>query len=131
MTCNAPTLLPVGGPTWEGIGMFTSARLLGIGIVGLGLVLVAAAQLPAPAQDVGSGVAAILELADNLDGKDASRKAKKIVEDHEETCGISVAFSLRTNGGVGIGSAARAGHKDSIEHLVRDWSGDRPPTQEE
>jgi hypothetical protein len=32
---------------------------------------------------------------------------------------------------MGIGSAVRAGHRDSIEALVQDWSGSKPPTREE
>lgn len=111
--------------------MFTPTRFLGIVMLGLGLGLVAAAQPPAPEQPVGSGVAAILKLADNLEGKDVSLRAKTIVKDHEDSCGISVVFSMKSSGGLGIGSAVQAGHKDSIEHLVRDWSGDKPPTREE
>jgi hypothetical protein len=48
-------------------------------------------------------------------------------------CEISQVFTLKRprRGGLGIGSAVKAGHKDSIDDLVRGWSGPRPPTRDE
>jgi hypothetical protein len=77
-------------------------------------------------------VAAVQKLADAVDRPDVSRRAKKLVEELD-ACEVSRVFGLTRprRGGVGIGSAVQAGHKDSIEELVRDWSGPRPPTKEE
>ena len=108
--------------------MFTPSRVLGIVGLGLGLALYAAAQ-PAP-KPPRPAVAAILKLADDLDGKDVPLRARKIVEEHD-SCSISQVFTLGQRGGAGVGSAVKAGHKDSIEDLVRNWSGSRPPTREE
>jgi hypothetical protein len=77
-------------------------------------------------------VAAGPNLADSLDRPDVALQAKKIVE--LDGCGVSRVFTLRRpqrGGGVGIGSAVRAGHRDSIDDLVRDWSGPKPPTKAE
>lgn len=111
--------------------MFTPARFLGLVILGLSVGLFALAEPPPRERPVRSGVAAILKLAENLEGKSVSLQARSIVQEYEDTCQISVVFSMKRLGGVGIGSAVQAGHKDSIEHLVRDWSGAKPPTREE
>ena len=65
---------------------------------------------------------------ETLDRHGLGRRAKKIV-DELDACEVSRVFTLKRprRGGVGIGSAVKAGHKDSIEDLVRDWSGPRPP----
>jgi hypothetical protein len=108
--------------------MLTPTRILGIVALGLGLVLVAAAQ-PAP-KPPRPAVAAILKLADDLEAKDVPLRARKIVEEHD-SCSISQVFTLGQRGGAGVGSAVKAGHKNSLEDLVRNWSGNRPPTREE
>jgi hypothetical protein len=100
--------------------------------LGLGVALAAGAQSGAPAQNLSPTVAAVQKLADSVDRADVALQAKKIVE--ADGCGVSRVFTLRRpqrGGGVGIGSAVRAGHKDSIDDLVRDWSGPKPPTKEE
>src|SRR5262245_5264282 len=108
--------------------MITATRILGIVALALGLALVAAAQ-PAP-KPPRPAVAAILKLADDLEAKDVPARARKIVEEHD-SCNISRVFALGQGGGAGIGSAVKAGHKNSLESLVRNWSGNRPPTREE
>src|SRR5262249_3289178 len=78
-------------------------------------------------------VAAVLRLADNLDRPDLASQAKKVVEEGDP-CDISLVFTRkrpRGGGGVGIGSAVKAGHQDRIDHLVKNRSGPRPPTSEE
>ena len=112
--------------------MFTSVRFVGTVAVGFGLGLVATAQQGTPGTNVNPTVAAVIKLADNLDRPDVSLQAKKMVEELD-ACAMSLVFTLKRprGGGVGIGSAVKAGHKDSIEDLVRNWSGPRPPTREE
>jgi len=110
--------------------MFTAARFLGSVVFALGLAFLAAAQ-PAAQQKPRRAVDAILELSDNLDRPDVSMRAKKIVDEFD-SCDISTVFTKRRPGkGAGIGSAVQAGHKDSIDDLVRDWAGPRPPTRAE
>jgi hypothetical protein len=112
--------------------MFGPARVLGILALGACATLVASAQPGTPANNLGPTVAAVLKLADNLDRADVSAQAKKMVSDLD-ACEMSRVFGQKTpqRGGVGIGSAVKAGHKDSIEELVQDWSGPKPPTREE
>jgi hypothetical protein len=100
--------------------------------LGLGLTVVASAQQGTPQRNLSPTVAAVQSLADSLNSGDVTSRAKKIVEEFD-ACEVSRVFSrTRTHrGGVGIGSAVKAGHKDSIDDLVRDWSGSRPPTKEE
>jgi hypothetical protein len=111
----------------------TSARFLGILTLGLGVALVASAQPGTPGSNLSPTIAAVKKLADSVDRPDVARQAKKLV-DELDACEVSRVFVLtrpRRGGGLGIGSAVKAGHKDSIEDLVRDWSGPRPPTKEE
>lgn len=112
--------------------MFTRARLLGILAVGLGLALAASAQTGTPETNFSPTIRAVLKLADSLDRDDVPIQAKRIV-DELDACEVSRVFTLKRprRGGVGIGSAVQAGHKDSIEELVRDWSGAKPPTKAE
>ncbi len=72
-------------------------------------------------------VAAIVDLAGRLDEEDVPRRARHIVDSYD-SCDISQVFTLR---GAGIGSAVQAGHKNSIDHLVRNWAGPKPPTRDE
>jgi hypothetical protein len=118
------------GEELGGIGMFTPTRFPAILVLGLGVGLFASAQPEAPTEETRPAVTAILKLAANLDRGDTSREARKIVAVHD-SCDLSSVFSMKRRGGVGIGSAVKAGHKDSIEHLVRNWSGAQPPTREE
>jgi hypothetical protein len=112
--------------------MFTPARFVTIVALGLGAALAAAAQSGAPGGNLSPTVTAVRNLADTLERPDVSLRAKKIVEEYDG-CEISQVFTLRRprRGGLGIGSAVKAGHKDSIDELVRDWSGPRPPTKDE
>jgi hypothetical protein len=114
-----------------GSTMFTSARVLGLLVFVLGVGLVAAGQTGKPVEH-SPAVAAVLKLADNLEAPDVAIQAKKIVTEINP-CGVSRVFTVRRppRGGVGIGSAVQAGHKDSIDDLVRDWAGARPPTLKE
>jgi hypothetical protein len=112
--------------------MVTLGRFLGILALGLGVALAASAEPRPPERSLSPTVAAVKTLADNLDRADVALQAKKIV-DELDACEVSRVFALTRprRGGVGIGSAVKAGHKDSIEDLIRDWSGARPPTKEE
>jgi hypothetical protein len=97
-------------------------------VFALGIVAVTLAAEPVQHSPA---VAAVLKLANNVDEPDVADKAKKIV-DEIDPCGISRVFTIRRpRGGVGIGSAVKAGHRDSIEDLVQDWAGSRPPTLQE
>jgi hypothetical protein len=112
--------------------MFTPVRSLGALALGLGVALAGSAQPGAPEGGLSPTVAAVQKLADGVDRADVALQAKKIVEELDG-CEVSRVFTLRRprRGGVGIGSAVKAGHRDSIDDLVRDWSGPRPPTKEE
>jgi hypothetical protein len=102
--------------------MFPLTRLLAVGI---GLAMVTA--VPQDQQQM-AAVAAIVKLADNLDRPDVAVQAKKIVTEFD-SCDISSVFAMkRRTRGLGIGSAVQAGHRDSINDLVIDWAGPRPPT---
>jgi hypothetical protein len=115
----------------EGIDMF-KRTWFPIVVCALGVALAAAAHEEAPRRAVSPTVAAVLALADTLDKGDVPQRAKRIVEELDP-CQTSRVFArTRPNrGGAGIGTAVQAGHGDSIEELVRDWSGHRPPTKEE
>jgi hypothetical protein len=112
--------------------MFTLTRFLGIWALGLGVALAASAQPETLGKNLSPTVAAVQKLADSVDQADVTVRAKKIVDDLD-ACEVSRVFTVTRprRGGVGIGSAVQAGHKDSIEDLVRDWSGPRPPTKDE
>src|SRR5262249_3380862 len=75
------------------------------GAIGLGLVscLLAAQQPPQNSRQAAQ--AAIIDLSNNLDAKDVSARAKKIV-DEQDSCDISSVFRMKRSGGVGIGKAA-------------------------
>jgi squalene-hopene/tetraprenyl-beta-curcumene cyclase len=75
-------------------------------------------------------VAAVVRLSEELDRPDISARAKHLV-DTLEICDVPLVFLQKRRGGPGIGSAIQAGHKDSIDDLVADWSGARPPTWQE
>jgi hypothetical protein len=111
--------------------MFRQSSVL-ILAIGLGVAVVASAQQGTQERTISPTVAAVQSLADSLDRGDVTRRAKQIVEEFD-ACEVSRVFSHTRprRGGVGIGSAVKAGHRDSIEDLVRDWSGSRPPTREE
>jgi hypothetical protein len=113
--------------------MFTPTRVLGLITFGLGVGLVAHAQPGTPERKINPTVAEVLKLADCLERPDVSVRAKKIVDDPDNACDISLVFrrTRPRGGGVGIGSAVKAGHQNSIDDLIRDWSGRRPPTKDE
>ena len=73
-------------------------------------------------------VAAVVRLSNELDRPNLSLHAKHLV-DTLEICDVPLVFRQKKRGGPGIGSAVEAGHKDSINELVADWSGARPPTR--
>jgi hypothetical protein len=75
-------------------------------------------------------VQAILDLAGKLDAMDVARRAENIVKKYD-SCDISQTFTLRKRGGVGIGTAAENANSNSIDHLVRRWSGNKAPTAKE
>jgi hypothetical protein len=112
--------------------VFKLIRVLGILALGTGTALIATAQPGTPETVLSPTVAAVAKLADNLDRADVSLQAKRMVEELD-ACEMSRVFGMRRprRGGVGIGTAVKAGHRDSIEDLVRDWSGAKPPTKEE
>lgn len=112
--------------------MFQRNHVLAALAIGLVLALVGGAQPTAPPSGLSPTVAAVQSLADSLDQGDVARRARKIVEELNP-CEVSRVFSLRRprRGGVGIGSAVKAGHRDSIEDLILDWSGRKPPTRDE
>jgi hypothetical protein len=69
-------------------------------------------------------------LADNLKAMDVSCRAETIVKKYD-SCDISTIFTIRRRGGAGIGTAAETAATNSIDHLVRRWSGKKPPTAQE
>jgi hypothetical protein len=70
----------------------------------------------------------IVRLAYNLDAPDAAQKAQKIVKDHD-SCDISSVFKMGPRG-LGIGELKNAGHRDSVEMLIRDYIRKAPPQAE-
>ena len=112
--------------------MWTATRVLGTLALCLCVALSATAQQTTPKPTVNPSVAAVLRLADSLDQPDVARRAKRLVEEFDP-CDLSLVFTLKRprGGGVGIGSAIKAGHPNSIDSLVRNWAGPRPPTKEE
>ena len=97
--------------------------------VGLGAMLFAVAQAQPPGRKV-PVVMEIIKLADTLEQGNVSARGKKII-DTFDACDMPMIFRVKERGGAGIGSAAQAGHKNSIDDLVRDWAGAKPPTQKE
>lgn len=112
--------------------MFTLARALGILLLGTVAALTATAQPGTPERTLRPTPAAVLKLSNCLDRADVAVEAKRMV-DELDACEMSQVFTLKRQrrGGLGIGSAVKAGHKDSIEELVQDWAGPKPPTREE
>jgi hypothetical protein len=107
--------------------MVTTARSLAALGLGLAAALVAGAQPTVRKIPV---VIEIVKLADTLEQGNVSARGKKII-DTFDACDMPMIFRLKERGGAGIGSAAQAGHKNSIDDLVRDWAGRKPPTQKE
>ena len=108
--------------------MLKPTRFLAVAVLGATAVLAAQAQQPRPRKS--PTVAAILKLADTLETADVPARARQIVEELD-ACDMPVIFTKVQRGGAGIGSAAQAGHPDSIEGLVGDWAGKKPPTKQE
>src|SRR5262245_12865082 len=125
MASAMPHASPAQRATSEGAAMFSPTRFLVVGMLGLSLAFVASAQ-PGTEPEYNPAVAQIIKLAGLLDQRDVSIRAKNIVKEFD-SCDISTVFRPRKAGGAGIGSAVHAGHKDSIEFLVRDWSTNKPP----
>jgi hypothetical protein len=108
--------------------MFKSTRFMGVWV--LGLSLATTATIPsAPGKHV-PAVQGIVNLADELDRPNVDARVKQIV-DAFDSCDISRIFGPRKHGGAGIGTAVQAGHGDSIQSLVINWAGVRPPRQQE
>jgi len=74
--------------------------------------------------------AAIVNLSDRLDASNTSEMAKKIVAEHQSP-DISSIFAPRHRGGLGIGMATKAGHRDSIDALIRDFAHKKTTTEAE
>lgn len=114
--------------------MFTPRRLCALLVCAS--VLAAAAPVPTASQEkeqrpLEPAVAAILKLADELNGPNVAEEAKKIVAKYD-SCEISQVFTQRNRGGAGIGTAASLpGHRDAIHHLVHHWAAGRAPKKEE
>jgi hypothetical protein len=70
----------------------------------------------------------IVRLGYNLDGKDVAERAQKIVKDHD-SCDISSVFKMGPRG-LGIGELTKAGHRNSVERLVQDYTRKAPPQAE-
>ena len=104
--------------------MTISIRVLGFFALGLLLFFVGSAQT-APQKQV-RAVQAIINLSDHLGTAEFHSRAKQIV-DELDSCDISRIFGTKKSGGAGIGSAVKAGHGDSIQHIVMDWSGSKAP----
>ncbi len=91
--------------------MLTFIRVLGIVLLGSGATLVANAQQETKDKDLSPTVAAVLKLAHCLDRPDVAVEAKRMVQELD-ACEMSRVFSVKRprRGGVGIGSAVKAGH---------------------
>jgi hypothetical protein len=107
-----------------------TVRWLAVGVVGLGLGWGVLLAEPPPNNAREQAQAAILRLADNLEGRDVGERAKQIVQQHD-SCDISSVFRLKRQGGLGIGKAAEANHPDGIERLVLDLSRRKNTTEAE
>jgi squalene-hopene/tetraprenyl-beta-curcumene cyclase len=120
------TPTPIAGePTETGVGTRDLyVQNLGTAFSLLALKTCESGQLKNPT------VAAVVRLSDELDRPDVSARAKHLV-DTLDICDVPLVFLQKRRGGPGIGSAVQAGHKDSIDDLVNDWSGARPPTWRE
>jgi hypothetical protein len=62
--------------------------------------------------------AAIQQLMENLDAKDVSDRAKKIVKEHESEF-ISSVFTMHARGGLGVGRLTEVGFQDGIERFIK------------
>ena len=107
-------------------------RYLFLQLAGFSAILacLCATQVLAGERPHNDAVTAILKLADNLNAKDAGQTARTIVRDHDG-CDISQIFRPRSRGGAGVGSIATTPGANSIDHLVRRWASDKPPTAEQ
>jgi squalene-hopene/tetraprenyl-beta-curcumene cyclase len=112
----------VGEPTETGVG----SRDLYVQNLGTAFSLLALKACET--SPLNPTVAAVVRLSNELDRPNLSLHAKHLV-DMLEICDVPLVFRSRKRGGPGIGSAVEAGHKDSIDDLVADWSGARPPTR--
>jgi hypothetical protein len=70
----------------------------------------------------------IVALSQNLEARDVAERAARIVKEHD-SCDISSIFRVAPHG-PGIGELSKAGHRNSIEHLVRDYTRKAPPAAE-
>ena len=76
----------------------------------------------------------VLKYTDDLDKKTISQRdltaaAADLAKRHTMEATMKL-FKPQSKGGIGIGNLAKAGHKDSIELLIRDYSI-RPPSKDE
>ena len=107
------------------------ARWLVVGVIGLGLAYpVLRADPPAvePKTPRQKAQAAIVKLSENLNAPDVATQAEKIVREND-SCDISSIFKLRERGGLGIGKAVEAGHRDGIEMVVADLAKKKTTTE--
>src|SRR5262249_46082716 len=106
------------------------------------VAVVACVSLPALRADddeqkaIASAREIILKMADGTNPDDPTkflnpqRLAEGFETKHELYHAETVAFRLKTKGGLGIGRLTGAGHRDGIEMLIRDYAL-RPPTNDE
>jgi hypothetical protein len=107
-----------------------TVRWLAAGVIGLGLGWSVLLAEPPPDNARQKAQAAILKLADNLEGRDVAEQAKQIVKQHD-SCDISSVFRLKRQGGLGIGKAVEANRPDGIDRLVLDFSRRKNTTEAE
>jgi hypothetical protein len=70
----------------------------------------------------------IVALSQNLEARDVTERAARIVKEHD-SCDISTIFRPGPRG-PGIGALAKAGHRNSIEALVKDYAKKAPTAEE-
>jgi hypothetical protein len=123
-----------GRPPWEVGREFAmhavTLRWLAVGVIGLGLGCGVLLAEPPPDTARKQAQAAILRLADNLEGRDVAQRAKQIVQQYD-SCDISSVFRLKRQGGLGIGQATEANHADGIDRLVLDLARRKTTTEAE
>jgi hypothetical protein len=69
------------------------------------------------------------EVLKNLNGIGATAAAK-LAKEHKMEATMRL-FQMQSKGGLGIGDLTKAGHKNSIDLLIADYSTTKPPTKDE
>src|SRR5262249_42075718 len=108
-----------------------SFRALAISVVLLGLGWsILPADPPVPEDRDKQAQAAIVELSQNLGGRDVSQRAKKIVQEYKSD-EISSIFTRKEGGGLGIGNLTDIVPQNSIERLIVTLSRRKTTTEAE